>query len=44
MSILGTAEQGSSAVPIKTASIWDFERPTDSAVTGSRLISVTIER
>jgi hypothetical protein len=44
MSVLGTPEQGSSVVPIKTASIWDFERATDSAVTGSRLISLTIER
>jgi hypothetical protein len=44
MSVLGTPEQGSSVVPIKTASIWDFERSTDSAVTGSRLISVIIER
>jgi hypothetical protein len=44
MSVLGAAEQGSSVVPIRTASIWDFELPTDSAVSGSRLISLSIER
>ena len=44
MSVLGGAEQGVSVVPIRTASVWDFEMPTDYAVAGARVLTVAVER
>src|SRR6266571_1122499 len=44
LAVLGAAEQGTSVVPLRTAAVWDFELPTDYAVSGSRLIQVAIER
>ena len=38
------SEQGGSVVPIRTAAVWDFDLPTDYAVTGSRLLTLTVER
>ncbi len=42
--VLGAAEQGAGVVPIRTAAVWDFELPVDYAVTGSRTLSLTVER
>jgi hypothetical protein len=42
LAVLGTAEQG--VIPIRTASVWDFDLPTEYAVTGSRLLTLTVER
>jgi hypothetical protein len=44
LAVLGASEQGTSLVPLRTASVWDFELPVDYAVTGSRLISLAVER
>ena len=44
LSVLGGAEQGVSVVPIRTAAVWDFEMPTDYAVTGARVLTLTVER
>jgi hypothetical protein len=44
MSVLGTAEQGSAVIPIRTATVADAEMTTDYAVSGSRLLSLSIER
>jgi hypothetical protein len=44
MSVLGTAEQGNSVVPIRTATVADAEVTTDYAVSGSRLLSLAVER
>jgi hypothetical protein len=44
LSVLGSAEQGTSVVPIRSAAVWDFELPTDYAVTGARTISLAIVR
>ncbi len=44
LAVLGASEQGTSVVPLRTAAVWDFELPTDYAVSGSRLIQVAIER
>ena len=44
LAVLGASEQGTSVVPLRTASVWDFELPTDYAVSGSRLIQIAIER
>jgi hypothetical protein len=44
MSVLGGSEQGGHVVPIRTAAIWESELATDFAVSGSRLLSLTVER
>ena len=44
LSVLGGAEQGVSVVPIRTAAVWDFEMPTDYAVSGARVLTLTVER
>jgi hypothetical protein len=44
MSVLGTAEQGNAVVPIRTATVADAELATDYAVSGSRLLSLAVER
>jgi hypothetical protein len=44
MSVLGTAEQGNAVVPIRTATVADAETTTDYAVSGSRLLSLAVER
>jgi hypothetical protein len=44
LSVLGAPDQGVSVIPLRTASVWDFDLPTDYAVTGSRLLSLTVER
>jgi hypothetical protein len=44
MSVLGAAEQGSAVVPIRTAVVADAEVGTDYAVSGSRILSLAVER
>ena len=44
LSVLGGAEQGVSVVPIRTAAVWDFEMPTDYAINGARVLTLTVER
>ncbi|MBI3931908.1 MAG: hypothetical protein HY317_00710 [Acidobacteria bacterium] len=44
LSVLGSPDQGGSIIPIRTASVWDFDLPTDYAVSGSRTLSLTVER
>ena len=36
--------QGGDVVPIRTAAVWDFDLPTDYAVTGSGVLTLTVER
>ena len=43
LSVLGS-EAGSGVVPLRTASVWDFDLATDYVVTGSRALSLVIER
>jgi hypothetical protein len=43
LSVLGT-EPGSGVVPLKAASVWDNDLPTDYAISGSRLITFNVER
>jgi hypothetical protein len=43
LSVLGGAEQGVSVVPIRSAAVWDFEMPTDYAVSGSRILTVNVQ-
>jgi hypothetical protein len=42
LSVLGSGEPG--VVPLRTASIWEFDLGTEYAVSGSRLVSLTVER
>jgi hypothetical protein len=42
LSVLGSGEGG--FVPLRTAAVWDFDLPTEYSVSGSRLISRTVER
>ncbi len=44
LAVLGGQDAGSGVVPIRTAAVWDFDLTTDFAVTGSRLLSLTVER
>jgi hypothetical protein len=43
LSVLGgSAESG--VVPLRTAAVWEFDLPTDYAVSGHRLLTLTVER
>jgi len=42
LSVLGSGESG--VVPIRTAAVWDHDLPTPYAVSGSRLLTLTVER
>jgi hypothetical protein len=44
MAVLGGSEQGGHVVPIRTAAVWESELATDHAVSGSRLLSLAVER
>jgi SpoIVB peptidase S55 len=44
LSVLGASNAAGNVIPIRTAAVWDFDLPTDYAVTGSRLLALTIER
>jgi hypothetical protein len=44
LSVLGGSDQGTSVIPLRTAAVWDFDLSTDYAVSGSRLLTLTIER
>jgi len=44
LSVLGASDLNSGTIPIRTSSVWDFDLPTEHAVTGSRTLSLTVER
>ena len=44
LSVLGGSAEDGNVIPLRTASVWDFDLPTDYAVSGSRLLSLTVER
>lgn len=44
LSVLGGSAENGNVIPIRTASLWDFSLATDFAVSGSRLLSLTIVR
>jgi SpoIVB peptidase S55 len=44
LSVLGATGQAGNVIPIRTASVWDFDLPTDYAVSGSRLLTLNVER
>ncbi len=44
LAVLGGSAENGNVIPLRTASLWDFDLPTEYAVSGSRLLSLTIER
>jgi SpoIVB peptidase S55 len=44
LAVLGGSSESGNVIPLRTASLWDFDLPTDYAVSGSRLLTLTIER
>ena len=44
LSVLQGADGGRGVVPLRTASLWDYDLPTSYAVTGTRLLALTVER
>lgn len=44
LSVLGGSSEHGAVVPIRTASVWEFDLPTDYAVSGTRVLSLNVER
>jgi hypothetical protein len=44
LAVMGGPDQGSAVVPLRTAAIWSSELATDFAVSGTRVLPLTIER
>jgi hypothetical protein len=42
LAVLGSGEAG--VVPIRTASVWDYDLPTTYALSGSRFLTLSVER
>jgi hypothetical protein len=44
LSVLGGQDQGGAVVPLRSSSAWDFDLPTDYAVSGSRALTLQVQR
>jgi hypothetical protein len=44
LSVLGGSDEAGNVIPLRTAAVWDFDLPTDYAVTGARLLNLTVQR
>jgi hypothetical protein len=44
LAVLGPAEQGATVLALRTATVWDGELSTDFAVTGARMLQLTLTR
>ena len=44
LAVLGGSDEAGNVIPIRTAAVWDFDLPTDYAVSGSRLLNLTVQR
>jgi hypothetical protein len=44
LGVLGASDQGAGVVRIRTSSVWDFDLPIEYAVSGSRSLSLTVQR
>jgi hypothetical protein len=44
LAVLGTADPGSGVAPIRSTAVWSFDLPTAYAFSGSRVLSLTVER
>src|SRR4029453_15700507 len=44
LSVLGGSDEAGNVIPLRTAAVWDFDLPTDYAVTGARVLNLTVQR
>ena len=44
LSVLGSADQGTSVVSLANASVWTDRKQTDYAVSGSRQLTISVQR
>jgi hypothetical protein len=44
LSVLGGSDEAGNVIPLRTAAVWDYDLPTDYAVTGSRILTLTVQR
>jgi hypothetical protein len=44
LSVLGGSSERGSVVPIRTAAVWEFDLPTDYAVSGTRILTLNVEQ
>jgi len=44
MSVLGGSSESGAFVPIRTAAVWEYDLPTDYSVSGTRVLTLTVER
>jgi hypothetical protein len=44
LAVLGGSDEGGSVIPIRTAAVWELALPTEYVVTGSRSLSLNVER
>jgi hypothetical protein len=44
LAVLGAADPASGVAPIRTTAVWSFELPTTYAFSGSRVLTLTVER
>jgi len=44
LSVLGGSEEAGNVIPLRTAAVWDFDLPTEYAVTGARVLTLTVQR
>lgn len=44
LSVLGGSSEGGAVVPIRTAAVWEYDLPTDYSVSGTRVLTLNVER
>jgi hypothetical protein len=44
LSVLGGSDEAGNVIPLRTAAVWDYDLATEYAVTGSRLLTLTVQR
>ncbi len=44
LSVLGGSSESGAVVPIRTAAVWEYDLPTDFSVSGTRVLTLNVER
>jgi SpoIVB peptidase S55 len=44
LSVLGGSSDSGAVVPIRTAAVWEYDLPTDYSVSGTRVLTLNVER
>lgn len=44
LSVLGGSSESGAVVPIRTAAVWEYDLPTDYSVSGTRVLTLNVER